>query len=169
MAILDSSQIAAIKLKLDEMISTVGKVCKLYYHSVNIDCENCVNQTQIGKKSKNAWRHGGPLPFSVQGCPICGGTGKMAQESTENITMVINWDTKSIVKNIAPNVIFPFSIIQTRGYIYDLPKVLKCEDMEVQLPMGHMVAAKYKLINSPTDAFSVIQEKYFLATWERIS
>jgi hypothetical protein len=172
---LDAADLADVSQILVDMLEQHGKACRLHYLPKMVDCAECSGRVAIGKQTKNVWKHGGPSPMSANVCSSCGGNGKRAQEVTENIKLVVDFNSKenwfgynkALPKN--PTVTLPYGIIQTRGYIYDLPKVLKCVEMELQLPLQGIVYARYKLLNSPTDYYGVVQDKFFVGTWERIA
>lgn len=149
----------------DDIITKLGKLCKLFYQPKLVDCSNC-NLPAIDDYAGNIWTHGGPLRVDQAGCNFCGGTGKIAQEYTENITLTIDWAPKAF-KN-ANNVAIPFAFIGTRGYITDLPKIQKCIKLQVALPLQGYIIAEYALQGEAFDANNVIQGRYFIAYWNRI-
>lgn len=169
--LLNSAQRSNQSSILDRMFDTNKKYCKIYYPPVLVDC-SC-NFSNIGKKPNSAWTHGGPVPVPGNlACPLCGGTGKRAEEITENIEMVINFDFRLSIKgnniNIS-NIALDFGYIQTRIKIADVPKIRNCEKLQVDLPNEAFQKAFYKPYKSPSDDFAVTTQKYVISYWERIS
>lgn len=150
---------------MDDIITEAGKQCKLFYQPKLVDCTNC-NLPAIDTYAGNIWTHGGPLRIDQAGCNSCGGTGKIAQEYTENVTLTIDWRPKEF--QTATNVANPYGIIVTRGYWSDVPKIKKSTKMRVALPLAAFVEADYVLRGEPFDAFSIIQGRYFIAIWDRV-
>jgi len=153
----------------DDILDLMAKPCKLTYPESFIDCVNCVYDP-IGKKSSNRWVTGGPMPFHAGSiCPICNGDGKLATENSENIQMSINWGQITFGKNMPINIRIPMGgVIETRGYLTDLPKVKKCRSMSILgdiAPYGHF---NFKLDGEPSDPFQFIPGRYFIANWVRI-
>ncbi len=163
---LTSYQRQVLKDAFDSVLDLFGKDCKLVYQPKLVDCVGCgglANSTY----SSNTWLHGGPVRVDQLGCDMCGGTGKKAEEYSENIKLTIAWRPEEF-GIVAPSVMKPFGLIQTRGKIADMPKVMSCIELQVQLPIHAYMIGRYKLRGEPGDAFSSIQDKYFIALWDRI-
>lgn len=159
-----------ITTALDDLITELGKDCRLYYPPRWNACENCVYDP-IGNKSSNYWLTGGPLPFpSGSTCPLCDGVGRRAEEVTEDITMLCAWEPRKFFHPIKHlDIRAPFSILQTKGYIDpDLPKVLRAESLVFQTGIEGILRKKYVLMGQPGDASNIIQGRYFIATWEQL-
>lgn len=165
---LDSSQRQALQEGYDSMIAFYGKVCKLIYQPLIVEAGTSTQLADNTYIQGNYWMSG-PMRVDQQGVPMAGGQNMKTQESSENITMTIDWYPKdylnSNITNIAP---IEFNFIKTRGKIVDLPKIQKCIEMHVQIPLNNYIIGRYRLKSGATDAFSIIQEKYFIASWERI-
>lgn len=161
--ILDSEQKKYAQDILDESISFFGKQCRLIYQP---KYENCgCNFSGIGNKLDNVWHHGGPA--SIMGCVYCGGTGKRPVEISENLIMILDWNPSQFLLP-APQSFSPYDIVQSKGFLSDLPKILKCMEMRAQLPIEPYIISRYKLYGQPGDQDNIIQNRYFLAIWERI-
>lgn len=168
---LEDADIAEFKEDFDQMIREFGKTCVLIFPPKIVDCDNC-NLT-VGGNPKNIWRHGGPTPIAGNlNCGLCSGSGKISSEVTEEIKMIVNF-ASTLKQNLkdrdAGTISMPKSIIESRGFIYDLPKIINCLEMELQPSIHSIVKARYRLLNSPTDFFSILSDRYFMATWERIA
>ena len=167
---IDKATKKIIQDALDDIITELGKDCRLVYPSKAIACVNC-QADPIGHKPSVRWKTGGPMPFSSGSiCPLCNGVGKRFEEVYEDIRFKLNWDFKKFLYPFSPNVDVrvPFSIVQVKGYITDMPKIIKADHLIIQLPLESMLKKKFKLIGSPGDASNIIQGRYFISTWEQI-
>jgi hypothetical protein len=150
-----------------DIIVSLGKTFRLTYPARFVECENCIFDP-IGKKSSNRWRTGGPMPFHAGGCPMCNGQGRRATENYDDITMTINW-TPSVHKMISDNIRIPMGyVIETRGYIADLPKIKSCEDIMILDGVQEYGKYKFKLEGEPVDAFQYVKGKFFNARLKRV-
>lgn len=69
--------------------------CRIHYNSTRFTmCSNCLYDN-IGKKSSNRYKGGGPIPFNHGLCPVCNGGGKIQQIDTEIIYLATIWDSRS--------------------------------------------------------------------------
>lgn len=166
---LDSNIKGIIQQALDDIITELDKPCRLYYPSRWVSCDNCT-LNPAGNISSNRYRHGGPVPFpSGSACPLCSGQGKRAEEQTEDINLLCSADPKKFFVPI-PNlpIQVPDGILQTKGYMTDLPKILRAEFMLYQTSIDGYQKRKYRLLSEPVDSSNIIQNRYFVATWERM-
>ncbi len=167
---LDAALKATITTALDDLITELGKDCRLVYPPRWNACVNCVYDP-VGNKSSNHWLSGGPLPFSNGStCPLCDGVGRRAEEITEDTKFLCAWEPRKFFYPIKSlDIRAPFSIVQTKGYISpDLPKVLRAEHMVFQTGIEGVLRKKYKLMGQPGDQSNIIQGRYFVATWEQM-
>ena len=90
----DIRQIAADAI--DDLIDQLGKTCRLVYPPTFSSC-SCSDT--IGKKGPHVWGHGGYGPRGGNtGCSLCGGSGQIATEETEEVTLLCNWDIRTFEK-----------------------------------------------------------------------
>ena len=130
-------------------------------------CDNCL-PLPIGNQSSNVWRDGGPAAFPLGGvCPICGGTGMRATESSEVVSLLVSETPKKFFLNTG--VVYPDGAIQTKGYARDLPKILRCEYMIKDIEASNYIIQKYRLSGEPSMPANIAQHITFVATWERIA
>lgn len=162
MSLLDSAQLSELKVVLGQLTETSAKECRLSYQPIMVDCEACASISDIGNKPNNTWLHGGPFL-----CSNCNGTRKKPQSVTENVKLVIDWSPKE-ARLLGATVEMPFGVIKCRGYLYDLPKVSKALEIEVDLPSSPYVKAVYKMSDFPIDAGAVMKGSYFLAILSRL-
>ncbi len=165
---LDADVKGIITDALDDLISELGKDCRIVYPPKMVLCANCVSDP-IGHKPSNRWKTGGPTQFSLGSlCPMCNGDGRRAEEVTEILRFLCEWDPKRFFKPLRNlDVRLPMGICQTKGYLADLPKVLRCDHMVLQVPIEGTLRLTYKLSGEPGDYSNIIQGRYFVATWER--
>ena len=161
---LDEFQKEYLKKILDESLESFGKICKLVYQPRYIDCQAC-NFSTIGNKPNSVWQPGNPS--QILGCVFCGGTGKKPVEVSEQINLILVWNPSQFLKPAA-QVESPYDVIQSRGAISNLPKILRCIEMHTQLPIEPYMKARYILDGQPNDQFNILQNTYFIATWRRI-
>lgn len=151
---------------IDDLINELGKTCQVVYPPKRVFCANCVYDP-IGQKSSNKYKSGGSMPFSFGTCPMCNGAGYHNESATDNITLLCAWQPQNWF--ILPqNIRVPAGDLQTKGFITDLPKVIACIEMIVELPVEPYIRCKFRLASQPVDPGNIIQNRYFVATWERI-
>lgn len=146
----------------------MGKTCLIVYPPKVTRCTNCIYDATTNRSS-NRPRSGGPVPFAMGGtCPLCSSKGMMEEAVTEEITLKCNWEFKKFysppgdLKLRVPN-----SVVETKGYLSDLPKLLKAQYLVVNLPIAPYMRQSYTLLGEPGDPGNIIQGRYFLAYWER--
>lgn len=147
----------------------LGKTCRLVYPPLWVPCGNCVWDS-VNQKSGNTWKHGGPMQFPQgQQCPICGGKGQRAEETTEDVVLGCTFDPKKFWYPVPSlNIRVPDSLLQTKGFFADLPKVDRCDHMIFQIKAAGLIKKRFKLIDSPGDVGNIIQGRYFHCTWKQI-
>lgn len=164
MAIFTSSQLKAISDLFDEMHSSFSKTCKLYFNPKFVTG----NQNLLLSDTTylaNVGEHGGPIQSNQHNA---GGSNLIQEDVTENVDLVIDWTIKDN-QRWGAKVTVPFGIIHTRGYLTDLPKIQRCNEMQVDLPIQPIVNARYRWLGDGADIFSIVQGRFFLGYWERIS
>lgn len=162
MEFLTSDNIAALKEVLVSMTNSFGKTCKIYYHPILVDCDSCTDT--IGNKTTNTWSGGGPVPLP---CDMCNGSGKKPQFVTENIKIVIDWSPKEYSRNIS-NINLDFAVIKCRIMLYDLPKVLAANEIEVDLPSGNYQKGFYRLMSNTPDTGGILSQSYSFLFLKRV-
>jgi len=122
-----SSIISSHEYIADALIEgPTGQPCQLIYPvNKNSVCPNCkYNPRQ--KKSSNIYKDGGPVPFENHTiCPWCGGTGKSNRAIREEIRFRVYWSQRDWI--ISSPVENPDSSVMIIGYMYNLPKLEKCD------------------------------------------
>ena len=153
---------------IDDLIDQLGKDCLLQYPPLPEQCNNCVYDP-IGNKSSNHWTNGGPMPFPNNSiCPLCNGAGLHFKEQTKAIKLLIANSPSEWFVKIPAGLQVPSGIIQTKGYITDLPDVLQSRKLIVQISLEPMVRFVYELYGEPIDQGNIVQNRYWVAIWNRI-
>lgn len=165
---LDDGTKSTIRDALDDIITEFGKMCRIYYPARWVACTNCLVDP-IGRKSRNIWRTGGPMPFAKGTiCPMCSSSGgHHAEELSEEIQLKIEWEPKRFwypVPNVDVRV--PYSICQTKGYISDYNKLVQADHLLIQIPIEPHVKTKFRMVGTPISPGNIIQDRYIVATWE---
>lgn len=132
-------------------------------------CNNCVYDP-VGRKSGNVWLSGGPIFFdNSQTCPMCNGRGTRQDQVTKTIKLLCHSNQKKWVTKFPPNIEIPAGAIETKGYLSDLEDILLSRVMIVQPSLSSLIKWQYKLMGEPTNPSNIIQERYFVAIWERMN
>ena len=154
------------KEAVDEMITKLGINCTLVYPGRLTQCINC-NYNALAGRSTNTYKTGGPMPFSVGICPLCGGEGSIKEEeTTETIQLRVYWTPKEW-KQIGIPINVPDADVITMGYLSDYPKIK---------------AANFIVINSDQEAYAhwrfeksgegyphgFLKDRYIATLWKRI-
>lgn len=165
---LDADTRATMQGAFDDLIGIAGKPCLIVYPPRWNLCGNCIFDP-MKQLSSNRWKTGGPMPFPAGApCPLCSGKGRRADEVSETITMICTWVPKPWY-NKGPQVDelrIPYGLLQTKGFLTDLPRIQKCDHLQVELPIQGVLVANYKLVAQPGDLHHFIQGRYCVAKWE---
>lgn len=142
-----------------------GVNCVIYYPAKRVDCENCIFDP-FTKKSSNKYQSGGPISFTNGICPYCNGEGFRSSVDSDTIKMRAYYDKKSWVKIPLP-INLPDGAVQTIGHMSDLPKVLRCTEMQLHSDIAGQGTFKYMLSGEPVP-HGFGRNKYFIAMWVRV-
>lgn len=154
---------------LDDLITELGKNCRIVYPPRWLPCNNCVWDT-VTQRATNVWKTGGPMQFpNGTACPVCGGHGQRSEEVSKVIKFLCEWEPKKFFLPI-PNlqVRAPFAMVQTKGFMEYLPDVQNSDYMIFQSDLENIQRMKFKLVSEGWDRSNIIQGRYFVATWERV-
>lgn len=153
---------------IDDLIDQLGKDCLLVYPHLPSPCANCVFDP-IGNKSSNHWNAGGPIPFpNGSVCPLCDGNGLHFEEINKPIKLLISNSPSQFFVKMPANIIVPAGSIQTKGYIKDLPDVLQSRKLIMQVSLEPMIRYTYDLDGEPIDQGNIVQNRYWVALWNRV-
>ena len=153
---------------IDDLIDQLGKDCLLQFPPIPEYCVNCIIDP-IGNKSSNHWVNGGPIPFpNASICPMCDGRGYHYKELTRPIKLLISNSPSEWFVKLPVNIQSPAGTIQTKGYVADLPDVLQCRKMIVQISLEPIIRYTYELNGEPIDQGNIVQNRYWVGIWNRI-
>jgi hypothetical protein len=154
---------------IDDIIDLFGKDCQLHYKATKFEiCPNCYYDP-VNKRSTGRYKPGGPEPFpTATTCPVCDGKGRVQTDTvqTEIVKMSVVWDTSNYIQ-VAPNVQSPNSRLYTRGYMSDLPKILKTDYLTILGTINTYTNPEFIRAGEPVDASNIVQGRYFECYWDR--
>lgn len=161
--------LGVVQTALDDLITELGKECKLVYPPRWAACDNCVRR-QIGNLTSTTWKHGGPLPFQNGGvCPLCNGEGRKAVEQSEAITLLCSYEPRGFFQPVpGTDVRVANATLRTKCYLEQVPKLKKADHLIFQLPQEPFVRAKFELATEPVDTSNVVKGRYAVAFWRQI-
>lgn len=97
------------------------------------------------------------------------GKGRQAKEVSEVIKFLCAYHPKDFffpVPNL--NIRVPGDVIQIKGYLKDRPKIMKAQTIIVQSDVEGIMRQVYQLASDPIDRSNIIQNRYIVATLERV-
>ena len=164
---LDSSIVTIASQAIDDLINQLGKACLLLYPPRAQACNNCIPDP-VGRKSSNHWLSGGPMQFPDGSmCPLCNGVGQLMQQHTETITLLCAWEPSKFFVKLPASVQLPAGSIQTKGFMVDLPRVLKARSVIIETLIQPIQRYRFDLVGEPVDPGNIVQGRYFVANWKR--
>lgn len=166
---LDPAVISTMASAIDDLILYLGKECKVVYPPKIIACVNCLVDP-IGKKSKNIYLSGGPVPFP-QGsiCPVCDGAGgTLASETFDIVQVILHWQPREFGGVKLDNVRLAKGVIKIKGYLSDLPKFQRCSYMIPHINIDAFLHYRFRLSSEPVSNGNIVQARYFSALFDRI-
>lgn len=143
----------------DEMIEEWGKTCVLVYPPKLIVNGSGGNFRASGNKQTK-------VPANS---PLSNGEGYKEQEITEEIRMSVVTDPRNFYVKFPANVQIPDGMIQTKGFIADLDKVMQATHLIVEPATLIGIKWKYSKYSEPKDIYNVITDRYFYVNWIRSS
>lgn len=153
---------------IDDLIDQLGKDCLLIYPALKDDCPNCIYDSSTGRSS-GRYKSGGPRPFPTGTiCPVCRGSGTIESTITDTVKLLCQWNPKQFTM-LAGNIERPNSVVQTKGYMTDLPKIVRARRMIIEIPVEPYIKATFELIGNPIDPGNIIQGRYFIALWKQLT
>jgi hypothetical protein len=151
---------------ISDLIDQLGKDCKLVYPGRTIDCNNC-GLDPATRKSNNIYTLGGPQPFrNGTICPKCRGAGTVTTQATSIVKLLCQWNPRDFLI-LSPNVEVPYSVLETKGYIKDLPNVMQADRMIFELPIQPFNAYSFVRNGEPIDPSNIVPGKFFVVQWKR--
>lgn len=150
------------------------RTCTVIYEGSKVQaCTNC-NYDPIGRKSSNKWKSGGPLPFpNGTLCPQCGGTGKKMSQSTEDIDLMVIWDSNGWLQGTGSGknthtANTGAQTIQTLCASTLFPKITRANELLVDSGIQGYVKLRYRRMGDP-EPCGFGSSRYILTTWEKVN
>lgn len=147
----------------------IGVNVNIYYPPTYVDCSNCV----MGPYG-TMYRAGGPAPFMVGSCPVCGtNTCKKEVEHYDTIKLRIysinpTSFSRSAFKKLGISIDQPTGDLLTIGFLSDVPKLRSCNyAVFYENQQSKTGSLRYKLISEPIP-HGFGKDRYFYCFWERI-
>jgi len=132
-------------------------------------CTNCT-YNPIGRKSGNRYKSGGPIPFpNGQTCPMCNGAGRIGDEQTEEIHMMVIWDYDSWI-NVGGQdrtTQTPGGFAQTISDITTYAKIKRAKTVLLNTDVSNYEKHRFQRDGEPN--LCGIGEQYVITMWERMS
>lgn len=110
----------------------IGRLCRVVYPPKHAECTNCVVSLS-GSSTSNTYKHGGPAPFNIGSCPLCGGNGYTQQEYTDTLRLRIYWTKKDMARiaafNKAGGASIPDGVVLVIGFMSDIQKIRQATEI----------------------------------------
>lgn len=150
----------------DAIINEWGKPCTVFYNPTITPCSCPVSP--LGDIPRPAWIDGGPSYQPNPLCSLCSGQGSVTQENKDIVQMVINTNPKEFNAAWKAQLTrLPDGLIECKGFIADLPKIVKC--IYMRTPLQEYIEYKFTLAAEPVSVEKILQNRYFTSLWSRIS
>lgn len=152
---------------IDTMISELGKDCLLAFDSPQTECPNCHFDT-VTRQSNGVYNGTGPRPFTRPPCPVCRGKGLVGGgESFEVVRFLIDWQPKTWFLVDATGTKVPQGAIQAKGYVTDMPLVLRAKYLVVDYLHAKYESNRFILWGEPTPQGNIVANRYMTTFWTR--
>ena len=152
-SIISSALLSLHEEAIDDIIaSDIGEDITIYYPPRWIDCADCETDV-IGNKPGTININGRPVPINAGNkCQFCGGTGKIQEETTEDIRGLIYWRLSSTTRwaklfNIQIQI--PDNFVELVADKNTLNKILSANFIEVATRHAPAKIYRYKLASEP--------------------
>jgi hypothetical protein len=146
----------------------IGINITLYYPATWAECINC-EHSDWG----NTYKTGGPAPFNLGGCPMCGGACNYQVEESEEIKLRVYQSdatgfTKKNLKKIGISVDVPDGELLTIGKVVDIPKIQAAAYAVFYSDnIADIGQFRYK-VSSEITPHGFGKGKFFFCKWSRI-
>lgn len=138
---IDDSVLAVARDRLDDIIDFLAKDCVLVFAGGG------------AASPTNPWDRGA----DSQAAP------------TLSVRLLIAWQERDFWVRLPADVRAPEGMIQTKGYVTDLDQVVRASHLLVQGPLASGQRAKFERAGDPVDPSNIIQGRYFVCNWMRVS
>jgi hypothetical protein len=127
-------------------------------------CPNCLPDN-IGGKSSNTYKPGGPIPFYHGVCPHCHGEYKIKVEATDTIYLVPIWDSKQwILSN--PSLKVANIAVQTMSSVSTFDNLKRASKIRINTNLdGYGTPDFVKL--GDAEPLGLGEDAFILCSWSR--
>lgn len=144
---------------INEIIRAFQVNCKFYYPQTKwVACDNCSNSIEAA--SPNPYLHGKPST----GCLVCGGTSKIAIETSEDAKLAIIFNYKKF-QEIAGQILVPQGDAQTLSNMSMATKIKTCKYVIFDTDREYYNSHKFQRMNEPVP-LGMGDFQFLLTTWE---
>ena len=160
-----TDEIRAIAIEgFSDLLLNIGKTCELHYPPTWVT-DAAVVADPVGGKPASRWITG----EAGSADPTYDYVGKRAVEVKEVVKMLIAWGPRDFYIKPGYGVQIPAGSIQTKGFLKDVTKILKCDYMLLQTELSGRFHLKYKRVGSPVDISNITPNVFFICDWERVA
>lgn len=146
----------------------VGVDVTLYYPVTYTECINC-QHSDWG----NTYKHGGPAPFNLGSCPMCGGSCQQQFEESDVVRLRVYQSdasgfSKTQLRKIGISIDLPTGDLITIGKISDLSKIKSAAYAVFYSDQESVVGSQRYKISTEISPHGFGKDKFFFCRWSRI-
>lgn len=159
--------LAVTKTALDDLITELGKDCRVVYPPTTEPCPTCGGAQTHGPG-------GEPAPRDWV-CPGCDNAGTRTVEASETVRMLLATDPAvwfyrpRPYTQIPPGSEVPGGTLQTKCSIAYRPKLLKADHIVVQPELQPAAQWRYQLDGDLIDVSNILKGTYVVGLWRRVN
>lgn len=151
---------------VDTMINQLGKDCKLIFDPIQQQCPNCYFD-DVNQKSSGVYNTTGPIPFTKPPCPVCRGKGVITTDPISKVKrLLIDWQPKPW-QFLPTGVVVPQGLVQTKGFVTDLPDVLECKHIIIDYENAIYQNHRFVKWGEPIPTGNIVPNRYIICFWQR--
>lgn len=157
---------------IDAMVEAAGCAitCRLTFGTTEWNvCGNCTPNV-IGNKKGSRYLSGGPVPFrNGQACPVCRNISRVPDEQTEDIELIVIWDSKSFI-NLGHDITAqsPNMFAQTFSKMSTYPQLKRAKEAILDTDKENYVRQRFIRDGEPQPC-GFDGSQYIVTTWKRIA
>lgn len=159
----------AIDALLEQQAITLP--CQLLYGTeIQTYCPNCVFDI-MAKKSSSRYKTGGPISFpNGQICPVCVGAGYIMSDTSEDISMMVIYDSADWVKftggRYTPGIPEKYTLTFSRlDETYS--KIKQAREILIDTSIANVVTNRFQKVDEPT-IMGLGESTYILTKWKSV-
>lgn len=87
---------------------------------------------------------------------------------SETVVLKCNWEPRRFLTPVPGwELRVPNSIVEVKGFLTDLPKLLRARHLVVNIPLAPYLRQEYVLLGEPGDPSNIVSGRYFVAVLEQ--